>query len=141
MDIFPYETFSHTDIHPYDIHSCNKFTHMTFSNIRDCLIWIFFFIRCSPIQNFHPNKTFTHTNAHLYDMFTYLNIKPYKTITHIQRSPIYYIHLWHSLRMNAALQKSLLQFCKYWWPNLNYGKKYIFLQAILFQCKNSLFWL
>ena len=37
----------------------------------------------------------------------------------------------HSLRLNAdvadtALLKSLLQFSKYWWPNLYYGKNYIF---------------
>ena len=27
---------------------------------------------------------------------------------------------------DTALQKSLRQFSKYWWPNQNYGKMYIF---------------
>ena len=40
--------------------------------------------------------------------------------------------LGHSLRSNAdvadsALQKSLRQFCKYFWPNLNHGKINIFI--------------
>ena len=39
---------------------------------------------------------------------------------------------WHSLRLNAdladtPLQKSLRQFFKYCWQNLNYGKNYIFI--------------
>ena len=43
-----------------------------------------------------------------------------------------FICVWHSLRLNADVadkssQKSLRQFCKYCWWNLNYGKIYIFI--------------
>ena len=48
---------------------------------------------------------------------------------HLQKIAFY---LRHSLRLNAdvadtALQKSLRQFSKFCWPNLNYGKIYIFI--------------
>ena len=39
----------------------------------------------------------------------------------------------HAHVADTALQKSLRQFCKYCWPNLNY-EKYTFLQVIHFQC-------
>ena len=44
----------------------------------------------------------------------------------------HYFDFLHSLRLNAdvahtASQKSLRQFFKYGWPNLNYGKIYIFI--------------
>ena len=50
-------------------------------------------------------------------------------IHHTSHIPYY---IGHSLRLNAdvadtALQKSLRQFCKYCWPNLNDGKIYIFI--------------
>ena len=50
----------------------------------------------------------------------------------------------HSSRLNAdvadtALQKSLSQFCKYWWQNLNYGKIYIFISNIFSMLKFTFF--
>ena len=46
--------------------------------------------------------------------------------------PLGAVHILHSLRLNAdladtALQKSLGQFCKYCWSNLNSGKIYFFI--------------
>ena len=53
------------------------------------------------------------------------------------------IDIGHSLRVNAdfadtPLKKSLRQFCKYCWPNLNYGKIYIFISNTFFML-SSLF--
>ena len=51
----------------------------------------------------------------------------------VGQSHIFYSNIFkvrHNLRLNAdvadtALQKSLRQFCKYCWQNLNYGRKKI----------------
>ena len=52
--------------------------------------------------------------------------------------------LWHSLRLNAdvadtASQKSLRQFCKYCWPQLNYEKNYIFISYKFLMLKLNYF--
>ena len=52
----------------------------------------------------------------------------------------------HSLRLNAdladtALEKSLRQFCKYCWPNQNYGKNYIFISNTFLILKLTFFYI
>ena len=60
-----------------------------------------------------------------------------------KRAPVN-VCLRHSLKLNAdladtPLQKSLWQFCKYCWPNLNYGKIYIFKSNTVSMLKLTFF--
>ena len=55
-----------------------------------------------------------------------------------------HIDIRHSLRLNAdvadtLLQKSSRQFCKYCWPNLNYGKNYICISNTFSMLKFNFF--